>query len=108
MKNYDIINNLSLLACIPKEDLYKVADIESYIIGDILSKEFEESGEISCNIGIGNIVIIWDASNVKFRFEPGEELSKSILEGLNKDSELVKKLENSLLNKITQAYKDLI
>lgn len=107
MKNYDIINNTSLISTISKDEIRSINRIMSLIIGSILSEQTTEQA-ISCDIGIGKIIIMWDEEDVKFDFIPSAEFSEMILQGLDKQPVLIDSLQKALTNKIIGAYKDLL
>lgn len=109
MQDYNVLNNTSLLSTISKADLYKICEIEELVIGNFLSNLNDDKSTGACfDIGIGNLILEWNDDDIVFNFIPSERFSDIILKGLDKDSELVKRLEEAITSKINSAYKDLL
>ena len=104
----DGISTLSTITTIPKQTLEKLFEKLSWVICD--------SVEVSCmsnedfariDIGIGYIDINVTENELEYRFIPSKKLESDILNTVqNKKNPLVNNIEESLIKRIINAYKD--
>ena len=111
MEKISLVEDVSKLTTIPQKALSSLLEKFNYCIVDTI-KEDKLAGKDISNIVIdklGTISISYKDNQLKYRFVPSEELNDAIIkllkEGLNS---LEANLENSLINKITYLYKNLI
>lgn len=107
MKDYNILQNTSLLSMVHKEDLEKIVRVEELIMGSYLHNCADH--DISFDIGIGSLIVYWDDTDIKFRFIPSERFGKIISESLDGSGDsLARALEQSLAKKVELSYKDFL
>lgn len=106
--NSNTLKDVSILTAIPETALDKIFDrVEDSIIHNIC--ELENDDEIIADISIGNLKLKLDNSSIKFQFEPSERFkNKCIKAYTNKDDALMESIEQKLIYRITNTYKDLI
>lgn len=64
---------------------------------------------VSCDIGIGKIVLIVDDSSLRYNFIPSGELEDSLIKTITTGvNPLEVALEKTLITKLTKTYKDLL
>lgn len=106
----NMIEDISKLTTIQKEYLDSlVAKSEwcicSYIENTILNKE----SITKIDIGIGSLSILVEDNTIKYKFIPSKELENAIRTTVIDDKNPLKfKLEKTLVDKITNIYKELL
>jgi len=59
------------------------------------------------DLGYGTLSINFDNKEIKYKFVPSKELDKSVANTVvTENNELINEIENSLVEKITNLYKD--
>lgn len=106
----DTINDLSILTLIPRTSIDNLVDKLNYVIcHSIEESQIENENITELNIGIGKICVFSNGETIRYRFEPSRSLEEAIRETVNtKKSPLVNKVEESLVDRITNVYKDLL
>ena len=106
----DIVEDVSKLTLIPRTSLDCLIEKANYsICHSIEESQIENKTITEVNIGVGKISIFVDNETIKYRFEPSRSLEDSIKETVtSKKSPLVNKVEESLVDRITNVYKDLL
>lgn len=108
MKN--IVKDLSTLTTIEEENLNKLVEKELWCICSYV-EEMINSKENFCDIdlGIGTLTISIMDNQLKFKFIPSQTLEQGVRDTIvNEKSPLRLSLEKSLVNKISNIYKELI
>ena len=107
---YDIIKDVSVLSGVPDKTIMKLVSKVVYCINDAVSESaLVESKEIDLNIGIGTLSIGVFDDKVMYKFVPSQELEKSVKESILSGRNLLEDaLDASLVDKLTNTYKDLI
>ena len=104
-----LIQDLSTLTMIPELSLKKLAEKSKFIIcHDVCETIASKKEETQIDIGIGTIAIFIDNDCLRYRFAPSPSLENalrnSVLEGENP---LSCEIENALVNRIENTYKEL-
>lgn len=106
----DVLEKLSILTTIDAKTLSKLCEKASWCICDGLYLE-SLNNVYRCffDIGIGTVGIDYSAGDVvRYNFVPSKEFEKSVISTIsNGESPLKGKVEQSLVRKITETYKDL-
>lgn len=106
----NIKSDLSTLYNIPVEVSDKLSSAIAYLIGDTVYQSLLSNEPISeIDLGFGKLIIKTELKDVKMKFIPTEELEadlKSIANG-GKPS-ISKRVEKSLVTKLTEMYKEII
>ena len=106
----NMIEDISKLTTIQKEYLDSLIVksewcICSYIENTILNKE----NITKIDIGIGSLSILVEDNTIKYKFIPSKELESAIRTTVIDDKNPLKfKLEKTLVDKITNIYKELL
>ena len=110
MKEYNLIEDLSVLTSIPRDALDKLSKKCVWVICDDLEDcELENDNLVSINIGIGNLLISNGDETIKYKFIPSKELEKGIRETVVDHKNPLKfVLEKTLADRITNTYKTII
>ena len=109
MKKIDALNDLSTLTTIPYSNLQKLF----YRLGTIIAYDVQESLReneqiISIHLGFGVLNILVTEEDVSYKFIPTSAFEQELIDAvINHDIALVNDIEDSLKNKIVNAYKDL-
>lgn len=110
MKETNLIEDLSTLTTIPQEALNKLITKAIWCICDTIQEsKLQNSTTTKINIGLGNLIIIDEDEQIKYKFIPNTELEDGVrdtlIEGKNP---LSLTLEKTLVSKILKTYKDII
>lgn len=100
--------DLSILTTINEATLGKFTDKIEWCISDAVEKSiYQRDVEADIDVGIGHLIINFDNNQIKYRFVPSEHLENTIVDTVvNETNGLVVTLENSLIQKMTNVYKD--
>ena len=106
----NIIDDVSKLTTIPKENLNRLLDVFGYCIADkIIEDRLNDQDVTSVDIKIGTLTIKHSLDEVKCRFSPSAKFSDELIRAITQDkSPLEKAIEKSLVEKITKTYKDIL
>lgn len=107
----DLIKDISTITTIPTESLEKLVTKGEWCICDYVEDTIlgKDSKVVEINIGIGTISIIMDNDRLIYRFIPSERLEELVIDTVkNETNPLKKTIEKSLVNKITNVYKELL
>lgn len=106
----DLNTDLSIVTTIPKLTLEKlnqnaICCITSFVAESLL----DEETITNIDIGIGILTIKVEDNCVKYSFTPNSMLENQITDSvLYGDVPIIKKLEDSIVNKIVHTYKELL
>ena len=106
----DAIKDLSTITTIPYYTLQtlgnKLVDVIQYSVKESLLNQ-EDVCEVDIHIGKIIIALVDDA--IRFKFIPSAKFEESIIDVYaKKECKIVEKVQDSVYNKIMNAYKDLI
>jgi hypothetical protein len=101
---------LSTLTTIPTTALNKLADKATYCIcEDVLEDKIKQNYITDIDISIGVITITRTEDSIKYKFTPSAKLNDAIVTTVTEGkSPLTKAVEDSLVDKITNVYKNLL
>lgn len=105
----DIIDRVSILSTIDKKHLLKLCEkVELCICDDVYNSNLDGNYKCWYDIGIGSLGIDFSSGDsVKYKFIPSKEFEKEITSTLlNNENPLKNKIDQSLVKKITDTYKD--
>lgn len=104
------IDLVSKLTTIPDKNLIRLQDIYELVICDAVEDSLikgESWTRVDLNLGM--LDIKFEDNNLKFRFVPSAKFEEELIDTIvNKHNCLAHAIETSLVNKITQTYKDLM
>lgn len=105
----DVISDVSNISRIPKMTLYKIIDMSTSIMSnDVLDNVNNNVPFSEFDIGVGKLIIAADKTNVEYRFIPAKDFERKVSNSIkNNKSVFVSELEESLVNKLLLAYKEL-
>lgn len=108
----NIVKDLALLTTIPDKTLAKFFRKMSMCICEAVQEDaLDENNEPDvtvADIGIGKLYIKRIGSELKYKFEPSDYLSKALANTLaDKENPLVNSLDASIGRKFTDLYKEL-
>lgn len=100
-------HDISTISTVSISTLSKFVKQINWCITDAVCKStYSGDTETNIDIGIGRLIIKYDNEQVKYRFEPSQELDNAVVAAIvDEQNPLVDNLEESLIEKITNAYK---
>lgn len=107
---FDVVEEVSTLTTIEKKTLTKLEEKFEWCICDGLYKQtLLNNNKCFFDLGLGTLGIDYsNGTSIKYKFIPSKDFEKAVINTLTKkQSPLVAKTEQSLVKKITDAYKDL-
>lgn len=107
---YNLIEDISQISTINEIYLSKLIDMSVWDISNCTEESILKNTPLTeINIGIGTLLILIEDNNIKYKFIPSKKLDKAIKDTvLDRKNPLILKLEKSLIEKISNIYKDLI
>jgi hypothetical protein len=106
----NIKSDLSTLYHIPPEIVDKLSSAVAYLIGDTVYQSQLSGESISeVDLGFGKLLIKVELKDVKVKFIPSAELEGDLKNIANGDKPSIsKRVEKSLITKLTEMYKEII
>lgn len=107
---YDLIGDLSKLTTIPKNSLAKLSNVAQKVIAnDVYSTMIRSKDDVAeVNIGFG-ILYIGIKDGIQYKFVPSPEFEDILKEVVNDRVDPLKiEIEETLVSRILNAYKDLL
>lgn len=106
---YDLVKDISDITQISKNTLDKIVSKCVYCICDDVETETIKNETITrIDIGIGDLLISTEDSEVKYKFIPSARLNASVINTIiDKKNPLINELQESIKKKVTLAYKDM-
>lgn len=103
------IRDLSTITTIPYNTLQKLSNELSWIICDSVEESCMNKQEYaSIDIGIGQLDIAVIDDSIQYRFIPSQKLEQSVIDTVEeKKNPLVSNIEETVVKRIMNAYKDL-
>lgn len=110
MSRFDLISDISLLTTLPDKTLRKLCDKGAECIcHNVLESINEAENETSVDLTIGELKIIVRDDEIHYKFKPSSKLESMLVSTLTtKEDPLVKSVEDGLVSRIMNTYKDLI
>jgi hypothetical protein len=110
MNKFDLISDISLITTTPEQSLRKLCDkgVEC-ICHDVLERLNDSNIETTIDISIGELKIIVDNDEIHYKFSPSEHFERMLVDSiLSKNDPLVRRIEDGLVSRILNTYKDLV
>lgn len=106
----NVINNVSNLYNLPTKQVDKIINTaENVICHDVLQAYIRKQGYIILDIGIGTLTVDITNDYLEYKFVPSKNLESKLVNTLDtKQDILIQNIEQSIVAKITNAYKELI
>ena len=110
MKYVDLVSDISLLTSVPYKTLNNLCDKGAECICHSLLENINDSvRETSIDIGIGQLTVVVCDDEIHYIFKPSTKLEEMLIDTIvNKNDPLVKDIEQSLVARILNTYKDLV
>lgn len=105
-----IIDDIANLTSLPKNMSKEIVPImESAVAHRVFESVLSGNTVTEINLGVGMLYIKNEGSSVKYRFVPSKKMEEEVAKVLvTKTSPIERKLEQSLLTKLENAYKGLV
>jgi hypothetical protein len=105
----NIVKDTAVLTTIPEKALKKIIDKMVHSIGEaVVEARIGKKDILELDIGFGMLFIKLGDDSVQYKFVPGEKLEETVKNSfINKQNLLEDVLDASLINKLTNIYKDL-
>lgn len=102
--------SVSILTTIPEKNLIRLQDLYELVICDAIEDALLKGDTTATiNLSMGELGIKFDNNELRFRFKPSAKFEEELIDTIvNKRNSLTHEIEKSLVNKITQTYKDLM
>ncbi len=110
MKDIDLTQDISLLTSVPYKTLKNIWDKgNECVCHSVLESTQNGNVETIIDICIGKLTIITDHNEIYYKFRPSSELENMLINTLttNKDP-LIGNIEQKLVSRILNTYKDLV
>ena len=106
----DIIKDMSTLTTISEKSLHELMKKEEYCIVSAIFENMKNNEVLTeLDIGIGKLLVKIENNSIKYKFIPSESLEHAIVNSYKHDKcVLVDKLNKSLVERITNTYKDIL
>lgn len=101
---------VSALTTIPEKSLVRLQEMYELVMCDAVEDAILK-GETTASIDLvfGELGVKFENNELKFRFRPSAKFEEELINTIvNKKNKLTHEIEKSLVNKITQTYKDLM
>lgn len=103
-----LLNDLSILTTISVRDLKKLLEKSTLCIADAVNDSKIKNEDItSIDIGVGTLYVKIIGNEVKYKFVGNDYLNKILIEATKENNKLENKLEKTLVDRITNLYKEL-
>ena len=107
---YNLSEDLSNLTTIPTSALSKLSDKSVFCIcNDVEESLLKEENVADIDLGIGTLQILVDGNDLKYRFIPSKTLDINVKNTvINKKNPLTAAVEESLVKRILNTYKNYL
>lgn len=107
---YNLSEDLSNLTTIPTSALSKLSDKSVFCIcNDVEESILKEENVADIDLGIGTLQILVDGNDLKYRFIPSKALDINVKNTvINKKNPLTAAVEESLVKRILNTYKNYL
>jgi hypothetical protein len=105
----NIIKDTAVLTTIPEKAIRKIVEKMIYSINEaVVEARLTGENMIELEIGLGTLIIRLEDDSIQYKFVPGEKLEESVKNSfINKQNLLEDVLDASIVNRLTNIYKDL-
>jgi len=105
----DVKEDLSKLTTINQLSINRLFDKINWIISDAVEQaELAGDDVIELDLGFGLVIVSLEDNCIKYKFKPSKSLEESIIDTVvNGKNQLTFTIENTLVSKITNVYKDM-
>ena len=106
----NLLDKTSTLTTINKKSLTKLTDIWEMIMCDTLEDCVLAKEDVAeFDVGFGTVSINIEDHQMRFKFKPSAKFEEELIDTIkNKKNKLRTTIEKSLVEKLTQTYKDLM
>ena len=110
MKDADLISDISLLTSVPYKTLKNLCDKgNECICHSVMENDVDGSVDTIVDIGIGQLTITVVEDSIFYKFKPSPTLEDMLVETItNHKDPLVTDIEQNLVSRILNTYKDLV
>ncbi len=110
MQHVDLINDISLLTSVPYKTLKNLCDKgNECICHGVLESIHDDAMDTVIDISVGQIIITVDNDAIYYRFKPSSKLEEMLRDTVvHKNDPLINDIEQSLVSRIMNTYKDLV
>jgi len=107
---FNLNEDLSQITTIPTRQLDKLDERRCYCINNAVVETLNEGkNSLEINIGLGYLTVEKVDQGIRYLFKPSKALEESVKQAFQgKRSELIEATASTLIDRITNAYKDLI
>ena len=104
------IQLVSKLTTIPDKNLIRLQDIYELVVCDAVEESLLSGDDVATiDLSLGVLEVKVEDNSLKFRFRPSAKFEEELIDTIiHKHNSLSHAIENSLVKKITQTYKDLM
>jgi hypothetical protein len=105
----NIIKDTAVLTTVPEKAIKKIIEKMIYSINEAVV-EARLTGEkiVELDIGLGTLLINLEDDTIRYKFIPGEKLEESVKNSfINQQNLLEDALDASIVDKLTNIYKEL-
>ena len=109
IKSLNMIDDVANITTIPVASLQKLNDKLVWCICNAVEEsKLKEESVVNLNIGLGNLIISVINNQIQYKFIPSSFFEKNLVTTIVKGKNpLVNALEESLVSRIMDAYKEL-
>lgn len=106
----ELVKDVASLTNISDKILNKLVDASIFSILETVVESVKNGETVSeVDIGIGSLSILVDGNSLKFKFIPNAKLREGVVDSIKqRENPMAVELDNSLVEKITNAYKEII
>ena len=110
MIDINIVKDVSALSTIQDKVIYKLLDKFTYSICEAVEEAvIADDDVVVLDIGIGELTIKLSEDGIRYKFIPSQKLEEGVKNTfIYRQNLLEKTLEESLVNRLTNTYKDLL
>lgn len=105
----DVKKDLSTLTTVNELAINRLFDKINWIISDAVEQaQLSGDNTVELDLGFGTVKIIIEESTVKYKFIPDKFTEKAIIDTIvNGKNQLSLNIESTLVNKLTNIYKEM-
>lgn len=106
----DTIEDVAKLTTIQRATLDKLISKFVYCISDaVVEAKVCGKDAVDLNVGLGTLSIKLSAESIAYKFIPSDELNSAVKSAIKNEQNLLEdKLESAFIDRITNAYKELL
>lgn len=106
----NIIEDVSKLTSISKDNLEKLVKLSVYSILETISEDKLQDKDVSeVDIGLGKLYIRYSGGELTYKFIPSEFLLDETLKTLRNDKNTFEvEIEDNIVNRVTKLYKEIL